>query len=76
MEQTLKGTIISGDEFEPIDGYITIENGLIKDIEESTVAADVIIAPCFVNAHTHLGDSVIKDPPFLPLLNLCNPLMV
>lgn len=73
MEQTLKGTIIYGDEFEPIDGYITIENGLIRDIEESTVAADVIIAPCFVNAHTHLGDSVIKDPPFLPLAQLVQP---
>lgn len=73
MEQTLKGTIISGDEFEPINGYITIENGLIKDIEECTVTADVIIAPCFVNAHTHLGDSVIKDPPFLPLAELVQP---
>ncbi|MCX9080726.1 MAG: amidohydrolase family protein [Candidatus Methanoperedens sp.] len=73
MEQTLKGTIISGDEFEPIDGYITIKNGLIQDIEESNVAADVIIAPCFVNTHTHLGDSVIKDPPFLPLSELVQP---
>lgn len=73
MEQTLKGTIIYGDEFEPIDGYITIENGIIKSIEESAVDADVIIAPCFVNAHTHIGDSVIKDPPFMPLPELVQP---
>jgi cytosine/adenosine deaminase-related metal-dependent hydrolase len=73
MEQTLKGTIIYGDEFEPIDGYITIENGIIKNIEESVVDADVIIAPCFVNAHTHIGDSVIKDPPFMPLPELVQP---
>lgn len=73
MEQTLKGTIIYGDEFEPIDGYITIENGIIKNIEESTVATEVIIAPCFVNAHTHIGDSVIKDPPFMPLPELVQP---
>ncbi|MFA4955850.1 MAG: amidohydrolase family protein [Candidatus Methanoperedens sp.] len=73
MEQTFKGTIIYGDEFEPIDGYITIENGLIKNVEESTVATDVIIAPCFVNAHTHIGDSVIKDPPFMPLAELVQP---
>jgi cytosine/adenosine deaminase-related metal-dependent hydrolase len=73
MEQTLKGTIIYGDEFEPIDGYITIENGIIKNVEESAVAADVIIAPCFVNAHTHIGDSVIKDPPFMPLPELVQP---
>jgi cytosine/adenosine deaminase-related metal-dependent hydrolase len=71
--QTLKGTIIYGDEFEPIDGYITIDDGIIKKIEESTVATDVIIAPCFVNAHTHIGDSVIKDPPFLPLPELVQP---
>lgn len=73
MEQTLKGTIIDGDEFEPVDGYITIEDGIIKSVEESTVASDTIIAPCFVNAHTHIGDSVIKDPPYLPLEELVQP---
>jgi cytosine/adenosine deaminase-related metal-dependent hydrolase len=73
MEQTLRGTIIYGDEFEPIDGYITIENGIIKNIEESAVTSDIIIAPCFVNAHTHIGDSVIKDPPFMPLPELVQP---
>ncbi len=73
MEQTLKGTIIYGDEFEPVDGYITIENGIIKNIEESNIATDVIIAPRFVNAHTHIGDSVLKDPPFLPLPELVQP---
>ena len=73
MEQTLKGTIIYGDEFEPIDGYITIENGIIKNIEESNIATDIIIAPRFVNAHTHIGDSVLKDPPFLPLPELVQP---
>ncbi len=73
MEQTLKGTIIYGDEFEPVDGYIIIEDGIIKNIEESTAATDAIIAPCFVNAHTHLGDSVIKDPPYMPLEELVQP---
>ncbi|MCX9084251.1 MAG: amidohydrolase family protein [Candidatus Methanoperedens sp.] len=73
MEQTLKGTIIYGDEFEPIDGYITIEDGKIINVEESAIVSDVIIAPCFVNAHTHIGDSVIKDPPFMPLSDLVAP---
>ncbi len=73
MECTLKGTIINGDEFEAIDGYITIENGVIKSIEEDNVTSDLIIAPRFVNAHTHLGDSVLKDPPFLPLSELVKP---
>jgi cytosine/adenosine deaminase-related metal-dependent hydrolase len=73
MEQTLKGTIIWGDEFEPVDGVITIEDGIIKDIEEKRIDPDIIIAPCFVNAHTHIGDSVIKDPPYLPLSELVQP---
>lgn len=73
MEQTLRGTIISGDDFEPIEGILTIEDGIIKDIEEKKIAADTIIAPCFVNAHTHTGDSVIKDPPYLPLAELVQP---
>jgi len=73
MEQTLRGTIIFGDEFEPIDGILTIEDGIIKDIEEKKIATDTIIAPCFVNAHTHIGDSVIKDPPYLPLEELVRP---
>jgi len=73
MEQTLKGTILYGAEFEPVDGYVIIENGIIKSIEESKVNSDAIIAPCFVNAHTHIGDSVIKDPPYLPLAELVQP---
>lgn len=73
MEQTLKGTIIYGDEFQPVDGYLTMENGIITDFEESNIDADTIIAPRFVNAHTHLGDSVIKDPPYLPLPELVAP---
>jgi cytosine/adenosine deaminase-related metal-dependent hydrolase len=73
MEETLQGTIIYGDDFEPVDGFITLEDGLIKDIEERKIEADTIIAPCFVNAHTHIGDSVIKDPPFMPLAELVQP---
>lgn len=73
MEQTLKGTILYGDEFEPIDGYITIQNGIIKNIEEERIKSETIIAPCFVNAHTHIGDSIIKDPPYLSLEELVQP---
>ncbi len=73
MEQTLKGTIIYGDEFEAIDGYVIVEDGIIKGVEESKVNSDTIIAPCFINAHTHIGDSLIKDPPYLPLAELVQP---
>jgi len=61
-EQVISGTIIAGPELDPIEGYICVKNGIITEIgEEHTYSAN-IIAPCFVNAHTHLGDSVCKDP--------------
>ncbi|WP_292485970.1 amidohydrolase family protein [Methanohalobium sp.] len=62
-EQVISGTILAGDELELIDGYICIKEGVIKEIGEEKRETDNIIAPCFVNAHTHIGDSVFKDPP-------------
>ncbi len=72
-EYTLKGTIIYGEEFEVLEGYIVIENGVIKGVEEERIKTESIIAPCFVNAHTHIGDSILKDPPYLPLEELVQP---
>jgi cytosine/adenosine deaminase-related metal-dependent hydrolase len=62
-EQIISGTIIAGPELEPIEGYICLKNGIITEIGEEHTNSSNIIAPCFVNAHTHLGDSVFKDPP-------------
>lgn len=61
-EQIISGTIISGSELEPIEGYICVNRGIITEIGEERTCSTNIIAPCFVNAHTHLGDSVFKDP--------------
>lgn len=61
-EQIISGTIISGPELIPIEGYICVRNGRITEIGEERTNSKNIIAPCFVNAHTHLGDSVCKDP--------------
>ncbi|MDI9396006.1 MAG: amidohydrolase family protein [Euryarchaeota archaeon] len=61
-EQIIFGTIISGPELIPIEGYICVRNGRITEIGEERTSSKNIIAPCFVNAHTHLGDSVCKDP--------------
>jgi len=74
-ETLLSGTIIYGDDFEPIDGYLVIEDDLIKEVGVGKVDVDFegIIAPRFVNSHTHIGDSVFKDPPFLPLADLVGP---
>jgi cytosine/adenosine deaminase-related metal-dependent hydrolase len=61
-EQIISGTIIAGPELEPIEGYICINRGIITEIGEEHTRSTNIISPCFVNAHTHLGDSVFKDP--------------
>ncbi|TGC11091.1 amidohydrolase family protein [Methanolobus halotolerans] len=61
-EKTLHGTILYGPELEVIEGYIVIKNGIITEVAEEKTSSGNIIAPCFVNAHTHIGDSVIKDP--------------
>ncbi|WP_440956680.1 amidohydrolase family protein [Methanosarcina sp. Mfa9] len=62
IEKIISGTIISGPELEPIRGYVCIKNGIITEIGEENTNSSNIIAPCFINAHTHLGDSVFKDP--------------
>ncbi|SFM44931.1 amidohydrolase family protein [Methanolobus profundi] len=61
-EQTISGKIIYGPEAEVIEGYIVVEDGIIKEVHEKRTDSNNIIAPCFVNAHTHIGDSVLKDP--------------
>ena len=61
-EQIIYGTIILGKEFEPVEGYICVKDGIITDIGEESSKTGNIIAPCFVNSHTHIGDSVYKDP--------------
>lgn len=76
-ELTLSGTVVWGDDFEAKDGYVVIENGVIKEIGEgkrkTEAAIEGIIIPSFVNAHTHIGDSVAKEPDFMPLEKLVGP---
>jgi len=57
----LEGTILRGRTFEPVEGRVVVEDGDIVAVEETAVESDAIVAPAFVNAHTHLGDSVAKD---------------
>ncbi|MCX6670107.1 MAG: amidohydrolase family protein [Methanothrix sp.] len=74
-EILLSGTIIFGDDFQALEGYLCIEDGMIKEIGEEQVDADLegIICPRFVNAHVHVGDSSFKDPPFMSLSDLVGP---
>ncbi|GAA0454975.1 amidohydrolase family protein [Halococcus dombrowskii] len=57
----IEGTILRGHEFEPIEGRIVVEDGRIEAIEETTTDVDRIVSPAFVNAHTHIGDSIAKE---------------
>jgi len=59
--ETLSGTILAGESFEPIRGRVVVADGRIDAVEEAHVDSDDIVLPAFVNAHTHLGDSVAKD---------------
>ncbi len=76
-ELTLSGIVVEGDDFETKHGYVVIENGEIKEIGEGKrkieAAIEGIIIPAFVNAHTHIGDSVVKEPDFMPLEKLVGP---
>lgn len=61
-------TILAGDELEPVEGYLTVKDGKIKEIGSGGCpyknAVDVkrgIIFPSFTNSHVHLMDSVAKD---------------
>ncbi len=60
MEE-IAGTILAGESFEPIRGRVIIEDGQIEAIEETETTSTDIVLPAFINAHTHLGDSVAKD---------------
>ncbi len=57
----LEGTVLRGPEFEPADARVTVEDGRVAAIEEVETPSDDIILPAFVNAHTHLGDSIAKE---------------
>ena len=57
----LEGTILRGRDFEPIEGRVVVEDGDITAVEEATVHSEAIVLPAFVNAHTHLGDSIAKE---------------
>jgi len=60
MEE-LTGTVLVGESFEPTRGRLVVENGRIEAVEETDTESTDIVLPAFVNAHTHLGDSVAKD---------------
>ncbi len=76
-EYLLSGSILRGEAFDAVEGYICIRDGVINEICEEPGRVDAlahgIILPAFVNAHTHLGDSVLKDPEIADIASLVRP---
>ena len=74
-EIVLSGTILLGEDFEPFEGHLTVRDGVVAEIGSEKVESDYqgIICPALVNSHVHLGDSIFKDPPYLPLDELVGP---
>ncbi|MFB6302722.1 MAG: amidohydrolase family protein [Haloferacaceae archaeon] len=60
-EATLAGTVLRGPEFSPVEGRVVVEDGRIAAVEEASVDTENVVLPAFVNAHTHIGDSVAKE---------------
>jgi len=60
MEE-LEGTVLAGESFDPISGRVVVDGGRIEAVEEAETESTDVILPAFVNAHTHLGDSVAKE---------------
>ncbi|MFB6152598.1 MAG: amidohydrolase family protein [Haloarculaceae archaeon] len=55
------GTVLRGREFDPIEGRVVVEDGAIAAIEEQPTHSNDVVLPAFVNAHTHVGDSIAKE---------------
>ena len=58
---TLEGIVFRGRAFEPVEGRVVVENGEITAVEACATDSTDWILPAFVNAHTHIGDSVAKE---------------
>ncbi|WP_255149165.1 amidohydrolase family protein [Halorarius halobius] len=61
MTRELEGTILRGREMDPVEGRVVVEDGRVAGIEETPTDSTDIVCPAFVNAHTHIGDSIAKE---------------
>lgn len=61
--QSYNGPFLTEEGF--VQAKVTIEEDSIVEFEEGNDEADekAIIIPSFYNAHTHVGDSVVEEPP-------------
>lgn len=64
------GIILKGLNLDPIKENIVVDDGIIIDISKDAREGKIIdvegsiVCPTFFNAHTHIGDSIIKDEAY------------
>lgn len=67
MYTIANGTVLKGDNLHPVHENIVVEDGVIVEIAKDVLKGEIIdaegsiVCPTFLNAHTHIGDSIIKD---------------
>ena len=67
MFTVANGIILRGLNLDPIKANITVDDGIITDISKDANegkiidAEGAIVVPSFLNGHTHIGDSIIRD---------------
>ena len=57
----LEGTVLAGPDYTPTEGRVVVEDGVVEAVEETPTDSTDIVIPAFVNAHTHVGDSIAKE---------------
>jgi cytosine/adenosine deaminase-related metal-dependent hydrolase len=74
-ELIISGDVICGDDLELMEGYVVVRDGRILEAGPGRIEGDItgLVCPAFINAHSHVGDSVAKDLPYLPLDELVKP---
>lgn len=67
MFTVTNGIVLRGLDLHPVKANIVVDDGLIIDISKDAMEGKIIdidgniVCPTFFNAHTHIGDSIIKD---------------
>lgn len=74
-EYIVSGTLVYGDDFEVREGYLVVREGKIREVGFDRTRGEIhgLVCPAFINAHSHVGDSIAKDLPYMPLAELVAP---
>ncbi len=56
-----EGTVLRGPDLKPIEGRVVVEDGEVVAVEEREPESTDVVLPAFINAHTHIGDSIAKE---------------